>query len=237
MSETVDLFVIGGGVNGVGIARDAAGRGLRVTLAEMNDLASATSSASSKLIHGGLRYLGSGHFRLTQDAVRERERLLAEAPGLIDPLRFVMPHYQKQFPGPKLFQLLLRLYDRLAGKPSRQRLSPAETFQWVPGLSTNHLTGASGFTDAVTDDARLVQRVLEEAETDGAVCLNYMKAQAVLRNSKTNAVTGVHLLDTSTEAQTLEMIVNTPLVINATGAWAGQLKQTDSSDTRMCKES
>jgi glycerol-3-phosphate dehydrogenase len=185
------------------------------------------------MIHGGLRYLGSGHFRLTRDAVRERERLLAEAPGLIDPLRFVMPHYQKQFPGPKLFQLLLRLYDRLAGKPSRQRLSPAEALQWVPGLSTNHLTGASGFTDAVTDDARLVQRVLEEAEADGAVCLNYMKAQAVLRNSETNAVTGVHLLDTSTEAQTLERIVNTPLVINATGAWAGQLKQTDSSDTRI----
>lgn len=144
-----------------------------------------------------------------------------------------MPHYQKQFPGPKLFQLLLRLYDRLSGQPSRQRLSPADTSQWVPGLSTNHLTGASGFTDAVTDDARLVQRVLEEAEADGAICLNYMEAKAVLRNSETNAVTGVHLLDTSTDSQTLEMTVNTPLVINATGAWADQLKQADSTDTRI----
>tara|TARA_R100000306_G_scaffold60414_1_gene60490 strand:- start:1470 stop:2912 length:1443 start_codon:yes stop_codon:yes gene_type:complete len=185
------------------------------------------------MIHGGLRYLGSGHFRLTRDAVRERERMLAEVPGLIDPLRFIMPHYQKQFPGPKLFQLLLRLYDRLSGQPSRQRLSPADTSQWVPGLSTNHLTGASGFTDAVTDDARLVQRVLEEAEADGAICLNYMEAKAVLRNSETNAVTGVHLLDTSTDSQTLEMTVNTPLVINATGAWADQLKQADSTDTRI----
>lgn len=228
-----EVVVIGGGITGAGIAREAAGSGLSTLLVEQRDFSWGTSSRSSKMIHGGLRYLGSGHFRLTRDAVRERERLLAEAPGLIDPLRFVMPHYQKQFPGPKLFQLLLRLYDRLAGKPSRERLSPAETLQWVPGLSTNHLTGASGFTDAVTDDARLVQRVLEEAETDGAVCLNYMKAQAVLRNSETNAVTGVHLLDTSTDSQTPEMIVNTPLVINATGAWAGQLKQTDSTDTRI----
>lgn len=228
-----DVVVIGGGITGAGIAREAAGSGLSTLLVEQRDFSWGTSSRSSKMIHGGLRYLGSGHFRLARDAVQERERLLAEAPGLIDPLHFVMPHYQKQFPGPKLFQLLLRLYDRLAGKASRQRLSPVETLQWVPGLSTKHLTGASGFTDAVTDDSRLVQRVLEEAEADGAVCLNYMEAQAVLRNSETNAVTGVRLLDTSKEAQTQALVVNTPLVINATGAWAGQLKQADSADTRI----
>jgi len=228
-----DVVVIGGGITGAGIAREAAGSGLSTLLVEQRDFSWGTSSRSSKMIHGGLRYLGSGHFRLTRDAVRERERLLAEAPGLIDPLRFIMPHYQKQFPGPKLFQLLLRLYDRLAGKPSRQRLSPVDTLQWVPGLLTNHLAGASGFTDAVTDDARLVQRVLEEAETDGAICLNYMEAQAVLRNHETNAVTGVHLMDTSTDSQTPAMIVNTQLVVNATGAWAEHLKQTDSADTRI----
>lgn len=228
-----DLVVIGGGITGAGIAREAAGSGLSTLLVEQRDFSWGTSSRSSKMIHGGLRYLGSGHFRLTRDAVRERERLLTEAPGLIDPLRFVMPHYRKQFPGPRLFQLLLRLYDRIAGSRSRQRLSPVETLQWIPGLSTDSLEGASGFSDAVTDDSRLVQRVLEEAETDGAICLNYMEAKAVLRDNASRAVTGVQLLETSGDSQAPELIVNTPLVVNATGAWASHLQQGDLTDTRI----
>jgi len=228
-----DVVIIGGGITGAGIAREAAGSGLSTLLVEQRDFAWGTSSRSSKMVHGGLRYLGSGHFSLTRDAVRERERLLSEAPGLIDPLRFVMPHYRKQFPGPRLFQLLLRLYDRMAGHPSRQRLSPAETLQRVPGLSTDDMVGASGFTDAVTDDARLVQRVLEEAEADGAVCLNYLSAEAVLRDSETDAVTGVKLRDTTTDAGGPELTVNSPLVINATGAWASQLQQPEESGARI----
>lgn len=228
-----DVVVIGGGITGAGIAREAAGSGLSTLLVEQKDFAWGTSSRSSKMIHGGLRYLGTGHLRLTRDAVRERERLLAEVPGLIDPLRFVMPHYQKQFPGPKLFQWLLRVYDFIAGKPTRLRLTPAETLQWVPGLATGDLIGASGFTDAVTDDARLVQRVIEEAETDGAICLNYLEAVTVLRNSESAAVTGIQLRDTSTDAPNTELTVNTSLVINATGAWARQLQQVDKTDTNI----
>ena len=114
-----DVVVVGGGITGAGVAREAAGSGLRTLLAEQKDFSWGTSSRSSKMVHGGLRYLGSGHYGLTRDAVRERERLVAEAPGLIDPLRFIMPHFKGQFPGPQLFQTLLRVYDFIARTRSR----------------------------------------------------------------------------------------------------------------------
>ncbi|MCL7944736.1 glycerol-3-phosphate dehydrogenase/oxidase [Marinobacter sp. ATCH36] len=230
-NSAFDLVVIGGGITGAGVAREAAGSGLRTLLLEQNDFSWGTSSRSSKMVHGGLRYLGSGQFSLTRDAVRERDRLMAEAPGLIDPLRFVMPHYRKQFPGPRLFQILLRVYDKIARKPSRQRLSPAETLQWVPGLATDNLLGASGFTDAVTDDSRLVQRVIEEAEADRALCLNYLHVEDIIRDRDSGAVSGVRLRDTGTGEESFS--VNTRLVINATGAWARQFQQADVDNTRI----
>src|SRR3954453_19788213 len=110
-----DLAIIGGGINGVGIARDAVGRGLRVLLVEQNDLASGTSSASTKLIHGGLRYLEHGAFRLVREALAEREVMLRMAPHVVRPMRFVLPAY----PGPRsalLMRLGLFFYDRLGGR-------------------------------------------------------------------------------------------------------------------------
>lgn len=218
-----DVVVLGGGITGAGVAREAAGSGLKTLLVEQRDFAWGTSSRSSKMVHGGLRYLGSGHLKLTRDAVRERERLLAEAPGLIDPLRFIMPHFHKQFPGPRLFQLLLRAYDRLAGQQSRLWLSPGETLQWVPGLDSHGLAGASGFTDAVTDDARLVQRIIAEARADGATCLNYVCARKILRDAA-GQVTGVELVDTADDGAGSAFRVTANLVINATGAWAQRLR-------------
>lgn len=228
-----DVVIIGGGITGAGIAREAAGSGLKTLLIEQQDFAWGTSSRSSKMVHGGLRYLGSGHVGLALDAVRERQRLLAEAPGLIEPLKFIMPHYRKQFPGPKVFGLLLWAYDRLAGQSSRHFLSPGETLQWVPGLSAENLTGASGFTDAVTDDARLVLRVLDEAVDDGAVCLNYLRAARIHRTD--GQVTGVTLTDTAPEQSGDEqpIRVNARLVFNATGAWADHLREHSTRDERI----
>jgi len=219
-AHTFDVVVIGGGITGAGVAREAAGSGLNTLLVEQKDFAWGTSSRSSKMVHGGLRYLGSGQYRLTRDAVNERQRLMTEAPGLIEPLRFIMPHFQRQFPGPRLFQMLLRMYDWIARSKSRHFLTPGETMQWVPGLNTTKLAGASGFTDAVTDDARLVQRVINEARQDGAWCLNYVKAVSVLRTN--GEVSGVEL---QAEHDTSAFTVNTPLIINATGVWADRLQQ------------
>src|SRR5712691_10077804 len=115
MSESVDLLVVGGGINGVGIARDAAGRGLRVLLCEKGDLAGATSSASSKLIHGGLRYLEHGAFKLVREALAERERLMRIAPHAIRPLRIVLPVAGGSRAG-WLIRLGLLIYDRLGGR-------------------------------------------------------------------------------------------------------------------------
>jgi len=231
--QAFDVIVIGGGITGAGVAREAAGSGLRTLLVEHRDFAWGTSSRSSKMVHGGLRYLGSGQFNLTRDAVRERERLMQEAPGLIDPLRFIMPHFRKQFPGPKLFQLLLRLYDRLSGHRSRHYLTPGQTLQWVPGLATNQLSGASGFTDAVTDDARLVLRLVDEARGAGATCLNYVSAVEILRGPEgSGPVTGVRLQDTARPEST-PFDVKTNLVINATGAWAEQLRPPQTGSTHI----
>ena len=117
--DTIDLLIIGGGINGAGIARDAAGRGLSVVLCEQNDLGSATSSASSKLIHGGLRYLEHCAFRLVSEALAEREVLLDAAPQLISPIQFVLPHVKELRPQ-WMLRLGLMLYDHLGG---RHRLS------------------------------------------------------------------------------------------------------------------
>ena len=115
ISDPIDVFIIGGGINGCGIARDAVGRGFSVCLAEMNDLASATSSGSTKLIHGGLRYLEHHEFRLVREALREREVLWSMAPHIIRPLRFVLPHHKGLRPV-WLLRLGLFLYDHLGGR-------------------------------------------------------------------------------------------------------------------------
>lgn len=227
-NTSFDVVVIGGGITGAGVAREAAGSGLRTLLVEQKDFAWGTSSRSSKMVHGGLRYLASGQYGLTRDAVLERQRLMNEAPGLIEPLRFIMPHFRHQFPDPRLFQLLLRVYDWIARTQSRQSLKPAEAIDWVPGLTTEDLAGASGFTDAVTDDARLVQRLITEAQRDGALCVNYVKAQEISRTG--GKVSGVQL---QAEEDDLCFNVSTPLVINATGAWADQVQSTAGADKTM----
>ena len=118
--ETLDLFVIGGGINGAGIARDAAGRGLKVALCEKDDLAQGTSSRSGKLVHGGLRYLEYYEFRLVREALIEREVLLNAAPHIIWPMRFVLPHSPEDRPA-WLVRLGLFLYDHLARSDKRRR--------------------------------------------------------------------------------------------------------------------
>jgi len=175
MRESYDLLVIGGGINGAGVARDAAGRGLSVLLAERSDFAGATSSSSSKLIHGGLRYLETLELGLVREALREREVMLAIAPHLTQPLRFLVPVEQNP-PRPLwMVRLGLWLYDVLAGRrrlARSGRLNAAEIAA-IPHLRSDRLREVLYYFDVLTDDARLVLETLLDARARGADVRNY----------------------------------------------------------------
>jgi glycerol-3-phosphate dehydrogenase len=216
LPEDWDLIIIGGGITGAGILREAVRMNLRVLLVEKNDFASGTSSRSSKLVHGGLRYLKEGHFLLTRDAVRERERLLNEAPGLVDPLLFLVPVFKGRGPGKWTLEVGLSIYDLIAHKRQHKFYSTDEFLKLVPHIDQNGLKGGFHFFDAQVDDARLVLRLINEAVQSGGFALNYTAATKIIRNSE-DLVTGISVEDIETHAiKTL----STRAVINATGTWA-----------------
>lgn len=215
-----DLIVVGGGISGAGILREAARRGWKCLLIEQRDFAWGTSSRSSKMVHGGLRYIAKGQLGLTRDSVRERQRLLSEAPGLVDPLSFLFPHYQGAFPGPKVFGGLLALYDALAGKRNHLYYPLQQLRYLTPGLREPGLQGATQFYDAVTDDARLVLRVLGEARADGAEALNGLRVVELLRDGE--RVIGVRVVDAET-GQAFDL--RSRAVAQATGVWADELRR------------
>ncbi len=232
---TVDLLVIGGGINGAGIARDAVGRGLSVLLVEKDDLAAHTSQWSSKLIHGGLRYLEQYEFRLVGEALAEREVLLRIAPHLIKPLQFVLPHEPHLRP-----KLMLRaglfLYDRLGGWSGQKQtlptsfattLKPTATSNWGAGLKAQFGDGFV-YSDAQVNDARLVVENAKDARARGAdirVGVMFTGAKrlgdiwhATIRESKTN----------------VEQTVHAHAIVNAAGPWVKDLLA--SIDTPATKE-
>ena len=215
-----DLIVVGGGISGAGILREAARRGWKCLLLEQRDFAWGTSSRSSKMVHGGLRYIAKGQFGLTRDSVRERERLLQEAPGLVDPLSFIMAHYRGGFPGPRVFGGLLAVYDALAGKRNHLYYPLQQLRYLAPGLQEDGLQGGTQFYDAVTDDARLVQRVLGEARAEGGEAVNGMRVIELLREN--DRVTGLLAEDAETGQR---HSFTARAVAQATGAWADQLRQ------------
>lgn len=216
-----DLIIVGGGITGAGVYREAVNRGLNVLLIDQKDFAWGTSSRSSKMVHGGLRYLSSGHFGLTNHSVKERQLLMNELPGLVDPLPFIFSHYKGKFPGPWIFDKLLAIYDWMAGKRYRQYRQGAIKDYWVPGTKTENLEGVTQFSDAVTDDSRLVMRVLHEGNREGGMALNYMKAIDTLRED--GKVTGLKIED-QMSGETFELKANA--VINATGAWSDKLRES-----------
>ena len=220
LDQPWDLIVIGGGITGAGILREASRAGLKALLVEQHDFASGTSSRSSKLVHGGLRYLSNAQIKLTIESVRERERLLREGHGLIEPLENVIAGYQHDRPPAWVFGLGLMIYDTLALKWEHKRHTPAQLGAMCPALNTENLVGGFHYFDAQTDDARLVLRVIHEAVRNGGAALNYARVEGLLRD-QAGDVHGIQLHDQvggrSTE-------VRAPVVISATGAWADQLR-------------
>jgi glycerol-3-phosphate dehydrogenase len=223
-----DIIVVGGGITGAGIAREAARTGSKVLLLEQKDYAFGTSSRSSKMVHGGLRYIAMGDIRLTWHSLVERERLLNEAPGLVDRMSYFFAHYDGG--GIKsnrwAFYILLMAYDFLAGIHDRGFFNTRKFLERVPGYRSDKLQGASRYTDAVTDDTRLVLRVLDEARHDGAVMLNYVKAEKTLLTG--DQVSGLQIRDELTgETAT----VKAKVIVNATGAWVNRMRQEVAAET------
>lgn len=223
--DPVDVLVIGGGITGAGIARDAAMRGLRVALVEKNDVAGGTSSHSSRLIHGGLRYLEHYDFGLVFEASRERRVLLRIAPHLVRPLPFLFPCYRgSRVPAWKL-RAGMWLYDLLAAFRNvkvHRWLRPRDVRRVEPGLRDRDLQGAALYYDAQTDDARLALATMRSAAQSGARIASYAEATALLKPA--GRIGGAVVRDALT-GRTLH--VRATLVVNATGPWVDALRRLD----------
>ena len=218
MDTSYDLAVIGGGVNGCGIARDAAGRGYKVLLCEQDDLASGTSSAATKLIHGGLRYLEHREFRLVREALMEREVLWGIAPHIIWPLRFVLPHSKGLRPA-WMLRLGLLIYDNLGGRkrlPATRRLDLRTDPAGLP-LKRGAYSQGFEYSDCWVEDSRLVALNARDAADRGATVLTRTRAVAAERGADRWTLT---LQDRATR-RTRD--VQAAMVVNAAGPWAGQV--------------
>lgn len=218
--KEVDLLIVGGGINGAGIARDAAGRGLTVALCEQGDFAGATSSASTKLIHGGLRYLEYYEFRLVGEALAEREVLLGIAPHIARPMRFVMPHAQGLRPS-WMIRLGLFLYDRLGGRttlPKSKGIRLLDT-RYGDGLKPEYRKGFI-YSDAWVDDARLVILNLSCAKTYGAAILPRTR---FLRAERKDGRWHAQLADLHRDEQ---HEIRARMLVNAAGPWVSEVAGT-----------
>ena len=230
-----DIVIIGGGITGAGILKEARKLGLKVLLVEQRDFSWGTSSRSSKLVHGGLRYLKDGNIMLTYESVRERKRLLAEGPGLIEPLGFLIANYKGDRPGRTAYKTGLVIYDLLATQWSHKGYNATEFQMLAPHIRQDEMEGGLCFGDAQTNDARLVLRVIREAVADGAQAINYVRAETLIRGNQKNdgkgaSLSGVRLHDTY---RNRHADIQIRVIINATGAWADELRGQVGAKPRM----
>ncbi|MCB1107887.1 MAG: glycerol-3-phosphate dehydrogenase/oxidase [Chlamydiia bacterium] len=221
--EEWDVLIIGGGATGLGAAVDASSRGLKTLLVEQADFSKGTSSRSTKLIHGGLRYLQQGNLALVMEALRERGRLCQNAPHLIYHRPFLIPNYH-WWQGP-FYRIGLKIYDMLAGKlglePSRH-LSREETLQTLPNIEPKDLCGGTIYYDGQFDDSRLALSLALTAADHSAALINYMKVTGLIK--KRGKVKGATLQDLEKD-ETYE--VKAKVVINATGIFSDEVRHLD----------
>ena len=232
-NTTFDLLIIGGGITGAGIALDASSRGLTVALVEQADFASGTSSRSTKLIHGGLRYLKQGDISLVREVGRERAILYKNAPHIVMPERMLMPFTSNGSFGKIMSGFGLSIYDWLAGVPKKERrkmLNTNEAIATEPLLDENELLGAALYYEYRTDDARLTIDILKTAQNYGATLLNYLKADMFLYNGE--KIIGIEVEDTIASTT---FNIKAKYVVNAAGPWVDNLrkKENNYTETRL----
>lgn len=217
-----DLVIVGGGITGAGVLRHAVAAGLKALLVEANDFSSGTSSRSSKLIHGGLRYIFNKQYKVTQESVRERERLLKLAPHLVTRLGFVFPNFGRYHIKGSQMSSVIAIYDLMAPKWDHRGLSADEITSGCPPLSRDGLLGGYLYYDAAMDDCRIVLRIIREAVAAGGTALNYARVEKITRDAK-GQVSGVVVKDTSAaDGKAIEL--RAKCVVNASGPWADDLR-------------
>ncbi|WP_410055840.1 glycerol-3-phosphate dehydrogenase/oxidase [Saccharococcus sp. Marseille-Q5394] len=228
-----DLLIIGGGITGAGIALDAVTRGLSVALLDMQDFAAGTSSRSTKLIHGGLRYLKQMELKIVSETGKERDVVYRNALHVTEPERMLLPFHKGGSFGKLTTSAGLFVYDKLAGvkkEERREMLSPEETLEMEPLVREDGLLGGGHYVEYRTDDARLTIEVLKKAAQKGALCLNYLKVEQFTYQDK--KVAGVSARDMLTG----EVIdISASVVVNATGPWVDEVRGKDevSNDKRL----
>jgi glycerol-3-phosphate dehydrogenase len=230
--EQFDVLVIGGGITGCGVARDAAMRGLKVALVERDDFASGTSGRSSRLIHGGIRYLEHGQLHLVRESIRERQTLLRIAPHLVKPLAFTWPIYRGARVGKLKLTAGLLVYQLMAGRGSHRysSLDAAETIEREPSLEADGLTGGAVYYDACTDDARLTVANAVAAEENGASLATHSRVTKIIRDG--SKATGA-LVTARYSAETHE--IRARVIVSATGVWQNSLGEERAGAQRGSK--
>jgi glycerol-3-phosphate dehydrogenase len=222
LNQPWDVLVIGGGITGAGILRQCVRAGLKAALVEAADFAAGTSSRSSKLVHGGMRYLKNAQVRVTLESVSEREYLLKQGRGLVSRLGFLYPCLEGDSMPGWVFGAGLAVYDLMARQWSHRSYDVEDMRELCPLLTTPALRGGFRFFDAQTDDARLVLRLIREAVAGGGLALNYARVTSLLKTHD-GQVCGAVVRDASGESDR-EAEVRARVVVNATGAWADELR-------------
>lgn len=226
--STLDVLIIGGGITGAGIALDAAARGLKVALVEMQDFAAGTSSRSTKLVHGGLRYLKQLEIGVVAEVGKERAIVYENGPHVTTPEWMLLPLYKGGSFGKLSTSVGLRVYDFLAGvkhKERRKMLSAADTLAKEPLLKREGIKGGGYYVEYRTDDARLTIEVMKKAVECGAIAINYAKVE-ILRYDKNGTITGALVKDTISG---LSFDIHAAKIINATGPWVDDIREMDGS--------
>ena len=232
LDQPWDVLIVGGGITGAGVLRAAVHAGLKALLVEANDFSFGTSSRSSKLIHGGFRYLRNWQINVTRESVREREWMIKEAPHLIYKEGFHIPYYSTYSTTFRKFRLGVAIYDLLAPKWDHRSLSTDRMREEVPGINPQGLLGGFLYYDACMDDSRVILRMLREACLAGGSALNYALATKLLRRAD-GMVCGAVLADTSGTGRIAE--VKAKVVINATGPWTDELRSQVGGEPRLRK--
>jgi len=232
LNQPWEIIVIGGGITGAGIFNMAAKKGLKVLLIEARDFAFGTSSRSSKLVHGGIRYLKNQQFNVVRESVKERERLIRESDSLIDPLAFIFPSFEDNVRDSRMMKLGVILYDSLAPKWQHRNLDKAQVKNALPALNESGLIGGVKYFDSRVDDSQLVLRVIMDGIRFGGSAINYTKAIELCK-AKDGKVEGMVVKDETNAMSPSQKTLRANVIINATGPWSDELREKINGEPKL----